>query len=74
MRDLTDADFIDVDFQDADFKDADLDDVEFEDCDLKDAQNMDDAKNINTVDWDNTTCPDGVKGDCYLEGRLTPTE
>ena len=35
---------------------------------------MADAQNIHKADWNDTTCPDGVKSDdCYGENHLTPT-
>ena len=76
--DLTDAEFIDIDFDDADFDNAILDDVDFEDCDLTGAQNMDDAKDIHQVNWEDTTCPDGTNSDnnpndsCY-PNNLNPS-
>ncbi len=60
---LDDAKFPNSDFPGADFRNTSVNDAEFDDADLEGAKNMLQAGDIEEVDWDDTTCPDGTNSD-----------
>ena len=60
---LDDAKFPNSDFPGADFRNASVNDAEFDDADMEGAKNMLQAGDIEEVDWDDTTCPDGTNSD-----------
>ena len=69
---LDDAKFPNSDFPGADFRNASLNDAEFDDADMEGAKHMRQARDIEEVDWDNTTCPDGTNSDDAVSGGCYP--
>ena len=69
---LDDAKFPNSDFPGADFRNASVNDAEFDDADMEGAKNMRQARDIEEVDWDDTTCPDGTSSDDAVSGGCYP--